>query len=60
MNAKTDRWELYTDRLGRRHWRWPSPDDAKTVRVQEGAQHRYVGVPDALPPRDFPERKGTR
>jgi len=25
MNAKTDRWEVYTDRAGRRHWRWPAP-----------------------------------
>lgn len=23
MNAKTDRWESYTDKTGRRHWRWP-------------------------------------
>jgi hypothetical protein len=23
MNAKTDRWESYTDKAGRRHWRWP-------------------------------------
>jgi hypothetical protein len=25
MNAKTDRWESYTDKAGRRHWRWPAP-----------------------------------
>jgi hypothetical protein len=24
MNAKTDRWEMYTDKAGRRHWRWPA------------------------------------
>jgi len=24
MNAKTDRWESYTDKAGRRHWRWPA------------------------------------
>ena len=24
MNAKTDRWEVYTDKAGRRHWRWPA------------------------------------
>ena len=24
MNAKTDRWESYTDKTGRRHWRWPA------------------------------------
>ena len=26
MNAKTDRWEVYTDKAGRRHWRWPASD----------------------------------
>lgn len=24
MNAKTDKWESYTDKAGRRHWRWPA------------------------------------
>ena len=24
MNPKTDRWEIYTDKAGRRHWRWPA------------------------------------
>ena len=24
MNPKTDRWESYTDKAGRRHWRWPA------------------------------------
>ena len=24
MNARTDRWESYTDKAGRRHWRWPA------------------------------------
>ena len=24
MNEKTDRWESYTDKTGRRHWRWPA------------------------------------
>ena len=26
MNAKTDGWESYTDKAGRRHWRWPASD----------------------------------
>ena len=26
MNAKTDRWESYTDEVGRRHWRWPASE----------------------------------
>ena len=28
MNAKTDRWESYTDKAGRRHWRWPAASAA--------------------------------
>ena len=28
MNAKTDRWESYTDKAGRRHWRWPATSAA--------------------------------
>ena len=24
MNATKDRWESYTDKTGRRHWRWPA------------------------------------
>jgi len=28
MNEKTDRWESYTDKTGRRHWRWPAPKAA--------------------------------
>jgi hypothetical protein len=28
MNEKTDRWESYTDKTGRRHWRWPATSAA--------------------------------
>jgi hypothetical protein len=28
MNVKTDRWESYTDKAGRRHWRWPASSAA--------------------------------
>ena len=59
MNAKSDGWEFYTDRSGRRHWRWPG-SDTKTVRMPEGAQHRFVGEPDPLPGREHPERKGSK
>jgi hypothetical protein len=24
MNVTNDRWESYTDKTGRRHWRWPA------------------------------------
>jgi hypothetical protein len=27
MNAKADGWESYTDRVGRRHWRWPAASE---------------------------------
>jgi hypothetical protein len=28
MNPKTDRWEIYVDKAGRRHWRWPASSAA--------------------------------
>jgi hypothetical protein len=28
MNVKMDRWESYTDKAGRRHWRWPAASAA--------------------------------
>ena len=28
MNATKDRWESYTDKTGRRHWRWPAASAA--------------------------------
>jgi len=39
MNDKTDRWESYTDRAGRQHWRWPARGEGQT-----GADGRYVGT----------------
>ena len=35
MNAKKDKWESYTDKAGRRHWRWPAANEAFAVRVVE-------------------------
>ena len=60
MNAKTDRWEVYTDRAGKRHWRWPatsvpSEGDDRDVAVEprqgagSRAPQRATFVP--LPPR---------
>jgi len=39
MNAKTDQWEIYTDKSGKRHWRWPatsvpSERDGRDVAVE--------------------------
>jgi hypothetical protein len=39
MNAKTDKWESYTDKAGRTHWRWPAVAEG-----QMGADSRYVGA----------------
>ncbi len=33
MNAKTDKWESYTDKAGRRHWRWPAAIQTIAARV---------------------------
>jgi hypothetical protein len=47
MNAKTDRWEIYTDKTGRRHWRWPansapSERDGRDVNVDS---RQRTGLP---------------
>ena len=46
MNAKTDRWESYTDKAGRRHWRWPAAAVEVTERDGElvAAQPRMSAV----------------
>ncbi len=43
MNAKTDRWETYTDKAGRRHWRWPASQ--RTVGTRRPRRRR--GFPAA-------------
>ena len=47
MNAKTDRWESYTDEVGRRHWRWPAADaQTGAVRPLPESGPRYsLGLP---------------
>ena len=40
MNAKTDRWESYTDQVGRRHWRWP----ATNGQMGAGSTHPDAGT----------------
>ena len=46
MNAKTDRWESYTDRAGRRHWRWPasSVPSARDGHDVDADSQRYTGL----------------
>jgi len=39
MNAKTDKWESYTDNAGRQHWRWPARGEG-----QKGADSSHVGT----------------
>jgi hypothetical protein len=47
MNAKTDGWESYTDKAGRRHWRWPAANrqlSAEGSRFDAGPRHK-IGLP---------------
>ena len=39
MSSKTDRWESYTDKVGRQHWRWPATGEG-----QMGADGLNVGA----------------
>jgi predicted alpha/beta hydrolase family esterase len=57
MNAATQKWESYTDKAGRRHWRWPAevqttaahvvdtedPDDATYPRWQQELAREGLG-----------------
>lgn len=47
MNAKTDRWESYTDKAGRRHWRWPAANVAseRDGRDVDGEFRQRTGSP---------------
>ena len=52
MNAKTDGWESYTDRTGRRHWRWPAAADrqarADAAQAETGPRKK-IGSPGQAP-----------
>jgi len=48
MNARADGWEFYTDRAGRRHWRWPA------------ASERQPGAGGARVPGNPPEKIGLQ
>jgi hypothetical protein len=54
MNAKDDRWESYTDRAGRRHWRWPasSVPSAQEGRDVDADSQQYTGW--STPRRELP------
>jgi hypothetical protein len=45
MNAKTDRWESYTDKAGRQHWRWPAANEQLAVRLVDAEQRHDAGLP---------------
>ena len=46
MNAKTDGWESYTDRTGRRHWRWPAESQTGAAHpLADAGPRQYVGTP---------------
>ena len=47
MNANRDRWESYTDKTGRRHWRWPATNAAseRDGRDVDGEFRQRTGSP---------------
>ena len=47
MNANKDRWESYTDKTGRRHWRWPATNAAseRDGRDVEADSRQRTGLP---------------
>ncbi len=47
MNATKDRWESYTDKTGRRHWRWPATSAAaeRGGRAAESDSRPRAGLP---------------
>ena len=42
MNPKTDRWEIYVDKTGRRHWRWPASGAATDAQVEVDSRQRTL------------------
>jgi hypothetical protein len=38
MNAKTDQWESYIDRVGRQHWRLPAANEHLAARLVDDEQ----------------------
>ena len=47
MKAKNDRWEVYTDKAGRRHWRWQA---AGAYPESEGRERAPDAQPRAITP----------
>jgi hypothetical protein len=45
MNAKADKWESYTDKAGRQHWRWPAAIQTTAARVVDTEDPDDAGVP---------------
>lgn len=57
MKAGTDGWESYTDRAGRRHWRWPAAADplaAARSGVADAGPRKKIGWPGQQPARQWP------
>ena len=50
MNAKTDKWESYTDKAGRRHWRWPAAIQTIAARVVDTDELDDAASPRWLQP----------
>jgi hypothetical protein len=50
MNAKTDKWESYTDKAGRRHWRWPAAIQSLAARVVDTEEQDDAASPRGWQP----------
>ena len=45
MNATKQKWESYTDKTGRRHWRWPAAIQTTAARVVDTEEQDDAGQP---------------
>ena len=50
MNANRDRWESYTDKAGRRHWRWPAAIQSLAARVVDTEEQDDAASPRGWQP----------
>ncbi len=57
MKAGTDGWESYTDRAGRRHWRWPAaaaPHSGARSGTADAGPRNKIGGPGRQQLRHWP------
>jgi len=57
MSLKLDKWESYTDAVGRRHWRWPPSERQAEINPRaESGPRQKIGLPQPSLPRRSPAR----